>query len=504
MADDGAPRGAVPGAGRGAGPGAGPGAERRADAVVVGGGIGGLVAARELTRAGLTTLVLEASDAVGGPLRAVTIDGPGGAALRLDAGAESFATRTDAVAALAAELGLATADPAAGGAWAWAGGRAFPLPAPALLGIPGRPWSAAVRAALGAGGQVRAALDAALPRRVGAREQTLAGLVRRRMGRRVVDRLVGPVAGGVHAADPRDLAVDAVAPGLRAALRRTGSLAGAVRALRSGAAPGAAVRGIVGGMHLLPTALAAQAGEVRLRAPVTAIERADDGWEVVVAGGRVRTPRVVLATDAATAAALLAPHTRLDDGDVSAVAPDRAADIALVTLVLRTDELAAAPRGTGVLVAADGPEHGVRAKALTHVDAKWAWVRDLVGPGHAVVRLSFGRPGERLEPPAGAAFEPWLVERATSDAATLLGVGLAPADVVASAVTRWPGALPPPTPAARAARERVLTAASGLPGVGVTGAWVAGTGLAATVPHAASCAVALVPEIPTEETTQNR
>ncbi|WP_418606654.1 hypothetical protein [Georgenia sp. SUBG003] len=46
----------------------------------------------------------------------------------------------------------------------------------------------------------------------------LASLVRARMGEAVLERLVRPVAGGIHSADPADLAVDAVMPGLRAAL----------------------------------------------------------------------------------------------------------------------------------------------------------------------------------------------------------------------------------------------------------------------------------------------
>ncbi|WP_156186588.1 NAD(P)-binding protein, partial [Cellulomonas sp. A375-1] len=47
--------------------------ERAADeewgAVVVGGGLAGLVAARELLRAGVRTLVVEGRDAVGGAVR---------------------------------------------------------------------------------------------------------------------------------------------------------------------------------------------------------------------------------------------------------------------------------------------------------------------------------------------------------------------------------------------------------------------------------------------------
>ena len=72
-----------------------------ADVVVVGGGMGGLTVAYDLARAGLRVIVCEASDAVGGLLRRGRVGG-----VALDLGAESFATRTDAVPALVADAGL--------------------------------------------------------------------------------------------------------------------------------------------------------------------------------------------------------------------------------------------------------------------------------------------------------------------------------------------------------------------------------------------------------------
>ena len=71
-------------------------------ALVVGGGISGLLAARELAQAGPPRPVLEAADAWGGCVGSHVVAG-----LTLDSGAESFATRSSAVADLAAELGLA-------------------------------------------------------------------------------------------------------------------------------------------------------------------------------------------------------------------------------------------------------------------------------------------------------------------------------------------------------------------------------------------------------------
>jgi phytoene dehydrogenase-like protein len=71
-------------------------------ALVLGGGISGLLSARELASAGYQVTVLEAGPEWGGCVGSHTVAG-----LTLDSGAESFATRSDAVARLAGELGLA-------------------------------------------------------------------------------------------------------------------------------------------------------------------------------------------------------------------------------------------------------------------------------------------------------------------------------------------------------------------------------------------------------------
>ncbi|UNX54726.1 FAD-dependent oxidoreductase [Georgenia sp. TF02-10] len=214
---------------------------RDPDVVVVGGGMAGLVTAYELTRRGRRVHLLEAAADVGGLVAGAELGGT-----VVDLGAEAFALRRPAVAALAAELGLAVQQPAAG-SWLWAAGYATPVPARSLLGIPADPGAPDVVRALGPAGAARAARDADLGPDVGADAADLATLVAARMGPAVLDRLVAPVAGGIHSADPAALAVDAVAPGLRRALRDRGSLAAAVAALLDAAPPGAPVATVVGG-----------------------------------------------------------------------------------------------------------------------------------------------------------------------------------------------------------------------------------------------------------------
>ncbi|WP_354235283.1 protoporphyrinogen oxidase [Arthrobacter sp. UYEF3] len=481
-------------------------------AVVVGGGIAGLLAARELARASVRTTVLEAAEEWGGCVGSHVVAG-----LTLDSGAESFATRTAAVAGLAEDLGLGAeiVPPNPGGAWVQLPEGPRELPKTGVLGIPANPWDPEVRRSLGLLGSVRASLDALLPASVGtaAGATSVAALVRARMGRRVLDRLVSPVVGGVHSADPALLDVDMVAPGLRAGIRTHGSLAAAVAAQRRGAArPGAgqpfvrqgarrpglqkagsAVAGLRGGMHTLVTALLTElrglgvtlvggtrAGEV---------QRIPGGWRVTAGRSVFDAERLVVAVEGPAAVALLAGALPA----LSALRPAAGPDVRLVTLVLDCPALDSAPRGTGVLVAPQSP--GIRAKALTHATAKWAWLAERTAPGRHVLRLSYGRGDNiqtgRVRPEPGTDEE--LFDAALEDAATLLAVPLSRSDVAGWDVVRWSGALPFASLGHKRRVEEVrrLCAAEG--SLVVVGGWLSGNGLAAIVADTPTQVAALLP-----------
>ncbi len=469
------------------------------DAVVVGGGVAGLVAARDLAAAGLRVVALEAGGTVGGAVRAHRVAG-----LDLDAGAESFATRGGTVAALAGELGLGAAvtSPAPLGAWVQLPSGPGTLPRAGLLGVPVDPWAPDVRRTIGVAGALRASADRALPRGVGTGPgATFGGLVRTRMGRRVLDRLVAPVVGGVHAADPRDLDVRTVAPGLLPAVAEHGSLAAAVASLRALAPAGAAVGGLVGGMHTLTSALVrdleAHGGQVRTRTRVLSVARTGSGWTVRTdVGATLSAPRLVLAVPAAVTLDLLAPALP----GLAGVRTDPGADVVLATLVVQEPALDDAPRGTGVLVAPSaqrsGGRHALRAKALTHATAKWPWLAELAGPGRHVLRLSYGRAGTHgLDDVVGLS-EDGLTALALRDAATLLGVPLAAAGVAGAARVRWSQSLPQPSAAHRASVDAVRAAVGAVDGLALCGAWLAGNGLAAVVPQARSAARGLLDRPP--------
>lgn len=462
-------------------------AEAGFDAVVVGGGMAGLIAAFDLGRAGRRVLVLERASEVGGVVARHRVAG-----MDLDAGAESFAVARPSVAGLLADLDMTDriVAPAPLAAWVRHEAGTAPLPRGSLLGIPATPWAADVRRVLGPVGSLRACVDRLLPPRIAG--ATIGELARRRMGPRVLQRLVEPVVGGIHAADPSILELDAVAPGLRAALGTSGSLSAAVQALRGhGPAPGSAVAGIDGGMAVLPAALAAailaQGGEIRCETEVVAAVRGSGGWRVQLPSGDLTVPALVLASIDGPGRALL--------GDGWLPTP-RTTPVTLVTLVIDDDRLDRAPRGTGVLVAPRAV--GVRAKAMTHATAKWPWMQARLPAGRHVLRVSFGRGGgpttDDLPPLPGD-----LPAAALADAGRLLGVSLRTADVVDSDVVRWPTALPQAGQGHARDVARMRAAAAAVSGddavLAVVGAPVAGNGLAAVVGDARATARRVVDQL---------
>lgn len=440
------------------------------ETLVIGAGIAGLVVARELVLQGHRVRVLEAEERAGGQLLRKTIAG-----IPLDAGAEAFATRGGTVRDYLERLGIADRVVAPLDAPAWLHARTgttVPLPAVSLLGIPSAPLAEDVVAVVGRRAAWRGMTDALLPGPVGAKSATLGELVRRRMGDGILEQLVAPVVEGIHSKHPDELPVS-VAPGLVHHLLRENSLARAVARLRTDAPAGSLVAGLDGGMGMLVDTLLAE------------LDRYGVPIEYGVRVAEVHPDRVVLAVDPDAVAASasgsvpdeLEPEGEVREGLVVVAAPGlvtpadgRAATRTathLMTLVIEAGTDAARalgenPRGTGVLVAR-GTD--VTARALTHVSAKWAWVREAAA-GREVVRLSY-----ESAPTA---------ETARRDAELLLGVSIPDTAVVAAEATTW----------LRAGR---FEAGDGVP---VTGEQVSGTGLASVIDHAHRLAEIIGPPAP--------
>ncbi|MGL5406529.1 MAG: protoporphyrinogen/coproporphyrinogen oxidase [Propionibacteriaceae bacterium] len=455
-----------------------------ADVIVVGGGIAGLVCAYRLAQAGKQPIVIESRGKAGGLIFGVPMGG-----ITVDVGAESYARRSLASGSLVEELGLEQVTPG-GTSWIFNEGQVYRIPY-GTLGIPADITDSEVVKVLGETAAARAAQDLTLPPEIGADCLDLGSLVAARMGAAVVDYFVRPVAGGVHSTDPSLLAVETVAPGLREAFLRLGTLTAAVQELKANQPDGPMVAAPAGGLfrvcERLVEEIIASGGQVHTRCYGKAIRRDGDEW-VLSTAAAIRgdhpsaDPMAGEATSELRAAdlviALPAPHA-LDllasaDIDTGIGREDLpvGADLVGVTLVLDAPELDAAPRGSGVLVVPG--QSVVKAKALTHYSVKWAWVRQ-DQPLH-VIRVSYGRSGQPR--PQVDQYD------ALRDASTILGVALRPEQLRGHCVSHFNGSLPPHTPEYRKHIDTLQQKISQQQGLHVVGSWVAGTGLAAVIPQA--------------------
>ena len=446
---------------------------------VVGGGIAGLAAAHELAdREGVTTTVLEASPRLGGKVRTDPFAGG-----HLDCGPDAFLARRPEAVQLCAELGLTDRlePPATGQAWLWVRGRLRPIPEATLLGLPTDVAAVARTGVLTPAGLARLATSPLLARRrrplPAGEDRAIGAVVRDALGGQAHERLVDPLVGGINAGDTDTLSIDAVAPQLAAAARRSGDVMAGARDLLAAApppgpdGPAPVFYGLPGGMEGLVTALVERlrtAGTaVEVGRPVDALERTGQRWRLATKGGDVTADAVVLATPAHVSAPLLRPLHGEVAGVLGAI---EHASVTLAAFAWSLDAVPAPLTGSGFLVPRT---EGRLMTACSWSSSKW---HHLASPERALMRVSAGRAGDHR---AEAMDDDELVERLRVELGEAMGVEAAPSEV---AVTRWPDAFPQYAPGHLdriADVERAL--AERLPGLALAGAALRGVGLPACI-----------------------
>ncbi len=455
-------------------------------AVVIGGGIAGLVAALECAKVGMPVTLVEATPRLGGTIAGAEFDG-----LPLDLGASCWSTSGGTVRALVEELGLDDRIVAPSTDRTWIAGlpkgAAAPLPEQSLLGIPANPWDESVRRVIGWRGAWRAYVDRLRPPLTIGTERNLGKLVRSRMGAAVHDRLVAPLAAGRFGLTPDEVDVVVAAPGLTAALTRTGSLSGAVADLLvdRDAPPVAAIESLDGGMPQLVSALGERlrllGAEIVLDTRVTGLSRVGGRWRLGIestdddAGAAVPDPAdiVIVATGRQEAQRLLEAAGARAGSSPGAEPGHEGIVREVVTLVVDEPALDAAPRGAQVY-----PLAGThRASGLVHHTARWAWLAHAAGAGRHVLSVAFDHPvAEGHE----------TIELARHEASALLGVRIDDTAVRAAHTARFELAAPASALGHDAATADVRRRVSARPGLAAVGAWVAGSGLAQVVADARS------------------
>ena len=446
--------------------------------LVVGGGITGLAAALDLGRAGIPTVLVEASDRLGGKVATEHIG-----EFLVELGPDSFLATRPAAVTFARELGLdeeliGVVEPRT--VYIRRDGQLVPMPAGLGLVLPTRVGPFFRTPLFSLAEKARMSLDLVLPRVASPDDESVGAFLQRRLGRPLVDRLAGPLVGGIYGTSIDDLSLDAVVPQLRAAEREHRSLllAGLADGRRIRAAQRAAPATTSGSSKPLGVFATLRGGlgdlidaavraiqvtgsvEIRLGATIRSLTPVGAGFAIGLSDGApLRVDAVVLTTPGTAAARLVEPFA---PEAARAVAGIPHGSSTVVTLAWRRDRIPPMPIGHGVLVPAS---EGLPISACTISSQKWAGR----APDDAILVRAF-LPDE----PVAGRTEGELVGLARSAVAATLGVHTEPELV---RVSSFPGTMPRYTVGHLARVARAEAALERWPAVILAGAPYRGVGV---------------------------
>jgi protoporphyrinogen/coproporphyrinogen III oxidase len=400
-----------------------------ATAVVVGGGITGLVAARELARElsrDSNIVLLEASDRLGGKILTTELDGA-----VVEAGPDWFLTRSAAALDLCDELGLTpeVVRPQAFGTLIWSRGALRRVPPGFVRGLPSSPLALLRSDLLSVPGRLRGLADVALRGPLSGPDISIGSLVRRRFGNELLERVVDPVLAGSRAGRADDMSLAVGAPEIDAAARGGRSLMMGLRQLSSSGPPPFA--GLTSGMSALVERMRTDLGgvDVRVGVAVHSVAAAGSRYRVGLANGdSVEADAVVVAVPAHSAAHML-------DGFDSDLAREldsiKWASAVVVSLLYPAGAVTPPPAASGFLVPS------VEQKTLTACawyTSKWGNARPR--GGGFVLRCFAGRSADDA---AAELDDDELCRRIAAEVREATGIAAAPEK---TSLTRWERALP--------------------------------------------------------------
>lgn len=441
---------------------------RRDSCIVVGGGVSGLVAAREFSRAGFNVTVYEGSTVWGGAVSSLTVGG-----VAVDVGAESIGIARSTGRDLLHDLGLEgdIVEPRRTDSRVSVADGLFELP-PTVLGIPADANDARLLTLIGGDAveRVRNEVDFQITPTT-----TIGEMVRVRLGDRVVQRLVDPIVSGVHAlaADQADLAT--LVPNIDMVIGSTGGLVAAAQRMRSGLGPsGSAVISVRGGLYRMVEALVSSCRRMgvhmRLARPVAEIRRESDHWSVIDDEGNGQDADVVVIAASPDVASRFI--FRIDSDIARALSSIEMTKVDVVTMYVISSELDLFPTGPGMLVSSERSD--VSAKAMTHSNAKWAWWDEVLPAHHHLIRLSYGRAGR------ASMTHDEILAVVEGEARTLLGLR-EPWTVVDMNITTWTRSLVRPSPGHATRMKALAQDVERIPGLAIMSGALCGNGLAGVV-----------------------
>ncbi len=357
----------------------------------MGAGISGLSCAFELAKSNrVDVTVVEEKPVPGGKIVANNRG--------IDVGPDSFISRGRSAIDLIGELGLADqmVTPDTKGAYISTRHGLRPLPEGLFMGVPTDLVSVARSRVVPRLGLARAGLDLILPRTSFSSEVSVERFISARLGRSVLDNLIDPLLGGIHAGNSRDLSMNWVAPSLVELYRRSLIVDLARTRAKTGTGPPRATGSneqegpkgetevpaspflsVRGGMHRLVEALVETlSGRYGVRFLYNSkVVQAEKSWVMTQDNSRLECDHLVLACPAFEVPDIVA------DRSLEVLRTLSYASVGVITMYFPKVSL---PEGTGLL---SPRARGTLMTGATWLSNKWAFY----DTGECVIRVSVGK-----------------------------------------------------------------------------------------------------------------
>jgi oxygen-dependent protoporphyrinogen oxidase len=431
--------------------------------VIVGGGIAGLSAAYELSKAGIPHLLIEKRPRLGGVIETRSWEG-----CVLECGPDSFISQKPEAMALITELGMESevigSNDAERVTYIQRHGRLVRLPEGTTMFVPTRPGPMLASPLVSWPTKIRMALEL-LRRPVTHPDRSVADFVADHFGQETLDYLAEPLLSGVYGGDVRKLSMQSVMPRFVEMERTQGSLARALMRSRAPAGSGPLFRTLKRGLGSLVEKLSGYANVVQ--GSVEAIQQqpsqqSGGGFRVKVDGRWLDASHLILACPAWAASQLV--------GTIDAVLARALEQIpysssAIVTLVYDDATFDGQRAGTGFLI----PKVERRKlMACTFVGTKFP---HRVPGGKLTLRCFFGSTGNEtvLEET-----DDRLTFFAKDELKRILGLSAQP---IHSSVSRWPRAMAQYTVGHSERWKEIQSRAAAIPGLYLAGNAYTGIGI---------------------------
>ena len=444
---------------------------RHVPALVIGGGISGLVCAYALRKTGIDAQLLEAAPRPGGVIQSITRDG-----FLLELGPQSFSS-TPALRQLCAELGITNEiieAPLHAPRYVLIDGTLRPVPLSPLAFFTSSLIDASTKWAL-----LRDVFGKSTPPDA---DESIAEFTRRKFSAQLLDRLVGPFVSGVYAGDPERLSVRSTFSQLYEAEKSSGSIVrGMLRLAKTKKGPREhpTLQTFRSGTEALVRALSTNLGAaMRTNAKIIRLTKNPDASFTVQIEGEgnsdsLSAKALILAIPPDTAGRLLAD---LDSSFESLLGPVEFAAVAVVSLGYPKSAITHSLDGFGFLVP--------RSAGLRVLGTVWnsSLFPGRAPDGHALLTSFVGGTTD----PAAAKLTPdnlaALVHR---EIASILSINPEP---TFSNVTIWPRALPQFNLGHAARLAALATLLKSNPGIWLIGNYLRGPAIGSCVEQALATA----------------